>query len=243
MHAAAETPEPHTNGHHRHASQPQLNRHNQEVITSSNGATHKQQQHQEVVHHPQQPAQQLAGPGRTQQSGQSQEDAAASRQLVDALFAVLQQPLLPSTCVWQIGWLLSQLLANAQSGTTQLLPHHQKQLEQVRRSFSPLCTLLQRVHQLLDQHLLPPRPPQPQASSCDQSLCRSSQSIVYLVPTRQVLSYCRVQIITPSAMLLNCRSQIFEMPLAPAVCCSAAQVGPGAFPGGVLRQPNTQHWE
>ena len=74
-----------------------------------------------------------------QHPGQSQEDAAASRQLVDALFAVLQQPLLPSSCLWQVGWLLSQLLAHAQSGTSQLVPHHQKQLEQVRAFASPLC--------------------------------------------------------------------------------------------------------
>lgn len=66
-----------------------------------------------------------------QPPGQSQEDAAASGQLVDALFAVLQQPLLPSTCLWQVGWLLSQLLAHAQSGIGQLAPHHQKQLKQV----------------------------------------------------------------------------------------------------------------
>lgn len=74
-----------------------------------------------------------------QHSRQSQDDAAASGQLVDALFAVLQQPLLPSSCLWQVGWLLSQLLAHAQSDTSQLVPRHQKQLEQVRALASPVC--------------------------------------------------------------------------------------------------------
>lgn len=130
--AAAEKPQPHTNGHHSHDSHPQPNKPNQEPTTSSNGATHSQHRHQQAVPHAQQQGQGQAGQGPMQPPGQSQEDAAASGQLVDALFAVLQQPLLPSTCLWQVGWLLSQLLAHAQAGIGQLVPHHQKQLEQVR---------------------------------------------------------------------------------------------------------------
>ena len=137
--AAAETSEPHTNGHHNHALRPQPNRPNQEPTTSSNGATPHHHQPQEAVHHSQHLAQSKAGREPMQHSGQSQEDAAAAGQLVDALFSVLQQPLLPSTCLWQVGWLLSQLLAHAQADTSQLVPHHQKQLEQVKPCLFPLC--------------------------------------------------------------------------------------------------------
>ena len=136
--AAVETSEPHTNGHDNHASHPQPNRPNQEPTSSSNGATPNHHLHQEAVHHQQQSAQSKAGRDAMQHSVQSREDAAASGQLVDALFAVLQQPLLPSTCLWQVGWLLSQLLAHAQADTSQLVPHHQKQLEQVKPFIFPL---------------------------------------------------------------------------------------------------------
>ncbi|KAL0053901.1 hypothetical protein WJX82_000859 [Trebouxia sp. C0006] len=65
-----------------------------------------------------------------QHEGQDEQHAEASGQCVDALFGSLLQPLLPSTCLWHIGWLLSHLLAHAQSASSQLSPHQQRVLDQ-----------------------------------------------------------------------------------------------------------------
>lgn len=117
------TSEPQTNGHQNPDLQNLRNSSSESLTPSSKDAAHNAPQQQDR-------SQQAQSQG-TQQSGQGQQDAQASRQVVDALFAVLQQPLLPSTCLWQVGWLLSQLLAHAQSGASQLAPQHQKQLDQV----------------------------------------------------------------------------------------------------------------
>ncbi|KAL3156763.1 hypothetical protein ABBQ38_001037 [Trebouxia sp. C0009 RCD-2024] len=116
------TSEPQTNGHQNPDLQNLRNSSSESLTPSSKDAAHNAPQQQDR-------SQQAQSQG-TQQSGQGQQDAQASRQVVDALFAVLQQPLLPSTCLWQVGWLLSQLLAHAQSGASQLAPQHQKQLDQ-----------------------------------------------------------------------------------------------------------------
>ena len=155
---AAATSEPQTNGHQNHDLRHQHGRPAQEPTAPSNSGAHDRDQHQEAA---QQQAQSQAGAGTgvdrgvdlKQHSGQSQEDATASRQLVDALFAVLQQPLLASTCLWQVGWLLSQLLVHAQLTTSQLIPHHQNQLDQVRAN-EPLGSCP------------PPPPPPPLALMC-----------------------------------------------------------------------------
>lgn len=87
-------------------------------------------------HHQQQaqgPLQQ-DGVDTQQHEGQVEQHAEASGQCVNALFGVLLQPLLPSTCLWHIGWLLSHLLAHAQSASSQLSPHQQRLLDQVQHS-------------------------------------------------------------------------------------------------------------
>ena len=75
-----------------------------------------------------------------QHEGQDEQHAEASGQCVDALFGSLLQPLLPSTCLWHIGWLLSHLLAHAQSASSQLSPHQQRVLDQVQHSAVKLHT-------------------------------------------------------------------------------------------------------
>ena len=130
---AVETSVSQTDGHQHPSMQSQHSGSAAETVSMRNGDTHAQS-------HPQ-------GTGHLQQSrshqpqhrGQEQQDAVASGQFVGALFAVLQQPLLPSTCLQQVGWLLSQLLAHAQSGSSQLLLKHKPQLEQVRICFAQLA--------------------------------------------------------------------------------------------------------
>jgi len=88
--------------------------------------------------------QQAQGPlqqeGDDSRQHEGQVDAEASGQCVDALFGALLQPLLPSTCLWHIGWLLSHLLAHAQSASSQLSPHQQRVLDQVQHSAAKLHT-------------------------------------------------------------------------------------------------------
>ena len=80
------------------------------------------------------------GDDTRQHEGQVEQHAEASGQCVDALFGVLLQPLLPSTCLWHSGWLLSHLLAHAQSASRQLSPHQQRLLDQVQHSVAKLHT-------------------------------------------------------------------------------------------------------
>ena len=104
-----------------------------ETVSTTNGNTQIQNQHQETGNLQRPHRQQL------QHQGQEQEDAQASRQFVGALFAVLQQPRLPSTCLQQVGWLLSQLLANAQAASSQLLLANKMQFEQVRTCITDMA--------------------------------------------------------------------------------------------------------
>ncbi|DBA96507.1 hypothetical protein WJX77_007106 [Trebouxia sp. C0004] len=114
------SPSPQSPRHQQHPSDPP------DPDTSyTNGFAQHKHHHQRT----QGPLQQ-DGDDTRQHEGQVEQHAEASGQCVDALFGVLLQPLLPSTCLWHIGWLLSHLLAHAQSASSQLLPHQQRLLDQ-----------------------------------------------------------------------------------------------------------------
>ncbi len=111
--------------HHQRSHSPNQRQHSPSAAHRSNGfAQPLQQQHQ-------QDAPSTNGHDRVRREEQVEQHAEAAGQCVDALFGVLQQPVLPSTCLWHVGWLLSQLLAHAQSESSQLAPHQQTLLDQV----------------------------------------------------------------------------------------------------------------
>lgn len=120
-------PDPTTNGSSPTHDQPshsprQQQQTSQSQTARSNGSTE---------HHHSQQAHSQNGVQDQQDPGNAEEHAEASGQCIDALFRVLQQPLLPSTCLWHVGWLLSQLLPHSQSAPIQLAPHQQTLLNQV----------------------------------------------------------------------------------------------------------------
>ena len=118
-----------TNSQQRHDVQSQHNSSGHERTSTANGSMHSERQQQHTNQH--QVMSQRPNAAAQPHNGQSQTDSKASRQFVDALLAALQQPLLPSTCLWQLGWLLSQLVAHTPSPSSPDA-QHMKQLEQVR---------------------------------------------------------------------------------------------------------------
>jgi len=133
--SSRQDPSPQSPRHQQHPSDPP-----DPGTTTTNGFAPHEHHHQQA----QGPLQQDCDDTR-QHEGQVVQHAEASGQCVDALFGVLLQPLLPSTCLWHIGWLLSHLLAHAQSASSQLSPHQQRLLDQVQHSavklhIDPACS-------------------------------------------------------------------------------------------------------